>query len=81
LNERDDPDLTKPRSSSSGHCIYIHGENGENGVVRFRVPKEAANARLARQAADERARTPPHVWKAPGFDEDDLKVVAKLLDG
>jgi hypothetical protein len=67
LNDRDDPDLTKPRASTSGHCLYIHSANG---VIRIRISTEAANARRARQAAEERERTPPRLWKAPGYDEE-----------
>lgn len=78
LNDRHEPDLTKPRPSTSGHCIYV---NGEKGLIRLRVSMETANARRARQAAEERERTPLHLWKAPGYDEDDVAAAIKLIDG
>lgn len=45
LNDPDDPDLTKPRSSSSGHCVYL------NGGLRLRMSARGANDHYARQAA------------------------------
>jgi hypothetical protein len=76
LNDRDDPDLTKPRPSSSGHCIHVHGENG---LVILRVSMESANARAARRAAEEQAQIPPHLWKPPGYDEEDVVALLKSI--
>jgi hypothetical protein len=69
LNDRNDPDLTKPRSSTSGHCIYF---SGPNGMVRLRVPMATANAHYARRAAEEHEETPSRFLKAAGYDEDDI---------
>lgn len=49
LNDPDDPDLTKPRSASFGHCIYI---GGPDGGQRLRVSARSANDYYARQALD-----------------------------
>jgi hypothetical protein len=49
LNHRDDPDLTKPRPSSSGHCVYL---SGANGGLRLRMSARGANDYYARQAAE-----------------------------
>lgn len=49
LNDRDDPDLTKPRPSSSGHCVYL---NGANGVLRLRMSARGANDHYTRRAAE-----------------------------
>ncbi|MCU1617908.1 MAG: hypothetical protein JWO98_5448 [Frankiales bacterium] len=51
LNDGDDPDLTKPRSSSSGHCVYLSGANGGLGL-RLRMSARGANDHYARQAAE-----------------------------
>lgn len=40
LNDRDDPDLTKPRWSSSGHCIYLSGASGGLGLRLRTCPLE-----------------------------------------
>jgi hypothetical protein len=48
LNDRNDPDLTKPRWSTSGHCIYPGGLGG----MRFNVSLRGANDHYARQAAE-----------------------------
>jgi hypothetical protein len=47
-NDRDDPDLTKPKPSLSGHCVY---RSGANGGLRLRMSARAANDHYARQAA------------------------------
>lgn len=49
LNDRDDPDLTKPRPTSSGHCVYL---NGANGGLRLRMSARGANDHYVRQAAE-----------------------------
>lgn len=49
LNDRDDPDLTKPRPSSSGRCVYL---NGANGLLRLRMSPRGANDHYTRQAAE-----------------------------
>lgn len=49
LNDRDDSDLTKPRPSSSGHCVYL---NGANGVLRLRMSARGANDHYTRRAAE-----------------------------
>lgn len=67
LNDRNDPDLTKPRSSTSGHCIYF---DGPNGMVRLRVPMETANAHYARRAAEAEDKTAPHVTGPSSSGED-----------
>lgn len=51
LNDRDDPDLTKPRPSSSGHCVYLGGANGGLGL-RLSMTARGANDHYARQAAE-----------------------------
>ncbi len=76
LNDRDDPDLTKPRPSTSGHCIVMPGPNG---VVRLRVSMETANAHAARQAAKAQEHLPPHLWSPPGYDEQDLPAFLKSV--
>lgn len=77
LNDRHDPDLTKPRSSTSGHCIYF---SGPNGMMRLRVPMATANAHYARRAAEERDQTQQHLWEAPGYDEEAVAAAMRLLD-
>lgn len=69
LNDRDDPDLTKPRPSTSGYCIVIRGAVG---FVRLRVSMETANEHAARRAAKEQEHIPSHLWKSPGYDAEDL---------
>lgn len=76
LNAPDDPDLTKPRSSSWGHCIFVQGKHG---IVRFRVSIAEANKRRARAAADEQEHLPPHLWKPPGYDEGDVPAFLKSI--
>jgi hypothetical protein len=50
LNDCDDPDLTKPRPSSSGHCIYL---NGANGVLRLRMTARGANDYYKQKALEQ----------------------------
>jgi len=49
LNDRGDPDRTKPRPSSSGHCVYL---SGANGVLRLRMSARSANDYYTRRAAE-----------------------------
>jgi len=42
---------------------------------------ETANAHYARRAAEGREQTPPHRWKAPGYDEEDVAAAIQLIDG
>lgn len=76
LNDRDDPDLTKPRPTTSGHCIVVPGAVG---FVRLRVSVETANAHAARRAANEQEHIPPHRWEPPGYDEADLPAFLKSV--
>lgn len=76
LNDRHDPDLTKPRPSTSGHCIFLPGPHG---VVRLRVSMETANAHAARRAAKEQAHVPSHLWESPGYDDEDLPAFLKSV--
>lgn len=69
LNDGDDPDLTKPKPTTSGHCIVVPGAVG---FVRLQVSMETANAHAARQAAKEQEHLPPHLWEPPGYDELEL---------
>ena len=74
LNDQHDPDLSKPRTSSSGHCLYL---NGANGPIRIRVSTEAANSYYAQRSAEKREQTPPHLWTPPGYDEEELRKVVE----
>lgn len=76
LNDRDDPDLTKPRPSTLGHCIVIPGPHG---VVRMRVSMETANSHAARRAAKEQEHIPPHLWRSPGYDEQDVPAFLRSI--
>jgi hypothetical protein len=49
LNDPNDPDLTKPRSSSFGHCVYL---GGPDGGMRLRMSARDANDHYARQAME-----------------------------
>ena len=76
LNDRNDPDVTKPRPSTSGHCIVVPSAAG---FVRLRVSMETANAHAARRAAEEQEHLPPHLWRPPGYDEQDLPAFLKSV--
>jgi hypothetical protein len=40
---------------------------------------ETANAHAARRAAEEQAQIPPHLWKALGYDEEDVVALLKSI--
>lgn len=71
LNSPDDPDMTKPRSSSYGRCIVIQGSAGP---LRLRVSAEGANEHAARRDAERQADIPVHLRKGPGYDIEDLDI-------
>lgn len=48
LNDMDDPDLTKPRTSASGQSVHV---DGADGPIRLYMGKASANAHYARKAA------------------------------
>lgn len=52
LNDRDDPDPTKPRPSISGQCIYTPGVNGGVGM-RFNMALQDANEYYKKRAMDQ----------------------------
>ena len=51
LNDREDPDPEKPRPSTSGHCVYMPGENGGIGM-RVNMTLQGANEHYKRSAMD-----------------------------
>lgn len=40
---------------------------------------EAANAHAALRAAKEQEHSPPHLWRPPGYDEQDLPAFLKSV--
>jgi len=51
LNDRKDSDPEKPRPSTSGHCVYMPGENGGIGM-RVNMTLQGANEYYKRSAMD-----------------------------
>ena len=49
LNDHDDLHQTKPRLSSSGHCVYL---KGAHGVLRLLVSARGANDHYKRRSAE-----------------------------
>jgi hypothetical protein len=52
LNDRDDPDLTKPRPFISGHCVYMSGIDASIGM-RVNMNLQGANEYYKRRAMDQ----------------------------
>jgi hypothetical protein len=52
LNDRDDPDLDKPRPFTSGHCVYMWGGNGGIGM-RVNMTLQGANEYYKKCAMDQ----------------------------
>jgi hypothetical protein len=52
LNDRDDPDPTRPRPSSSGQCVYLPG-TGSRISLRLNMTHQSANAYYARRAMEQ----------------------------
>jgi len=52
LNDRDDPDLNKPRPFTLGHCVYMPGGNGGIGI-RVNMTLQGANEYYRRRAVEQ----------------------------
>ena len=65
LNSPDEPDRTKPRSSSNGRCVYFVGADGQ--PRRFRISLESANDHAKQRALQSAQHTPGMELDIPDF--------------